>query len=1173
MQADYRVNSIYVDEETGEIFAKCYDNVYGEEFEKYLGSPNEYMSRLNASAILEDSNFSITDELKNEIISTFGLEDFGHEILDVEDYDDEIYAGNANGIVTEEELDSTYKVKESFSLREALNKIDLITDNKYDLRNLYEACDLSENEKRALANIVYDQNDPSVIYDTLNDRFVSGEEIGMPERVKDGVIHEDKSDLKGYTIEKQDNYFKVLDDNGESLDIDFESEDDAREYINTISDNDLNESKSIKEDIGETIASTIDGSELVIDEENIIPNTRSFKATYTTGDSKGATYIFVEADDKGTEYLETLGFKPEVYNGDKFIDLPTECLKGNNFEGSFYITKNDFSEYGDLKEGLDTEKWPWLAVYPELEKAVQAVYEKANWSDEMPKEETAQLDAKAAKVAKELVDEHKGDEAWEEAYRRLLDIAPELELKESLNENAEIIFAGINHDDAGHVTLVKDTEDNISRLEASETFGYYATIPATNNIIFIENNDENISIDDTGFTSLEQIKDEIKRAIEIEMENYPGEDSYEVYMDVPPYYVFLENVSSVDEGVKIALEEITNSYVDCDSSSNYMFLNGSNFDIILNGSSDVFVYANVDELLENNGLAEEIDDDPHSLKHNKQTAIEWLQEHDQAWEDITDFFGSNDLEEIDFDEIMAWIDSHDELSYDFWKHFGDECLEESLNESTGKTFAQWFDETQQYGDDEEFYPFSNYIKAFPNAEVLANVTAEDIKANAHKFSNIYDVDSTDREKAFTFASEELGLDYDVFYHAWLKERPIDGGTNESLNEAAQSWHDIYKIFLDIVDATLPEPGYEDKIAKDVEALYRKHEGEAAWDSAWLRWLDHTLEPGDEGFEEADALYKSELARIRGNKTNESVYADEPSSREDIELDLKNATENFTNRQGTVKCGFKEEADIGYDILKQYYGEVEVEEKGEWFHLTYKDKLEESLTHSPLSTAGPIPYAVKLLYMMDRFVMDVYDNEGWLMNGVPDGEFEETTSDEAMQNYTDHMWLIEDADNAGEINWDDFKDFLDTFKHVTRSSSYDQEERARIIAESEEFLNSVDKPIDEAWEPEFSDVWRPEDIELWKSIDWKERNYLPYIDNSNTFRGEVVAYGLPGGERKAEVMFAKEISPNPIFEPKWVPTSNPFEGTVGFIYDGVKHTDGYMMMTRTETQDVYDALSH
>lgn len=128
--------------------------------------------------------------------------------------------------------------------------------------------------------------------------------------------------------------------------------------------------------------------------------------------------------------------------------------------------------------------------------------------------------------------------------------------------------------------------------------------------------------------------------------------------------------------------------------------------------------------------------------------------------------------------------------------------------------------------------------------------------------------------------------------------------------------------------------------------------------------------------------------------------------------------------------------------------------------TSKYIKEASLTSSPLSTAGPIPYAVKLLYQMDKFVIDAYDNEGWLMNGVPDGEFEETTPDEAMQNYNEHMWLIEDDDNPGEINWDDFNDFIDTFSNVTESGDYDQEERNRIIDEADTFVREYAKYSDD-----------------------------------------------------------------------------------------------------------------
>jgi hypothetical protein len=117
------------------------------------------------------------------------------------------------------------------------------------------------------------------------------------------------------------------------------------------------ESKSIKESAEvKTIKSTIDGSELKIIEKNCIPDTNSFKAIYTTGDNTGVTCTFVEADNNGIKYLKSLGFKAEELNGDEFIDLPTECLEGPGItEGSYYITKNNFEEYKDLKEANNTQ--------------------------------------------------------------------------------------------------------------------------------------------------------------------------------------------------------------------------------------------------------------------------------------------------------------------------------------------------------------------------------------------------------------------------------------------------------------------------------------------------------------------------------------------------------------------------------------------------------------------------------------------------------------------------------------------------------------------------------------------------------------------------------------------------------------------------------------------------
>lgn len=116
----------------------------------------------------------------------------------------------------------------------------------------------------------------------------------------------------------------------------------------------------------------------------------------------------------------------------------------------------------------------------------------------------------------------------------------------------------------------------------------------------------------------------------------------------------------------------------------------------------------------------------------------------------------------------------------------------------------------------------------------------------------------------------------------------------------------------------------------------------------------------------------------------------------------------------------------------------------------------------------------------------------------------------------------------------------------------------------------EKYVNGKWEPEFGPEWKEEDIALWKSIDWKARNYERYVDETDTFEGEVVAYSADEDPKYATVTFAKELSANPIYSPAYKPTSNPFEGTVGFMYDGTKH-NGYMVMDRTETQEVYDMM--
>ena len=625
MNADFRVKKL-VTEEGGDVVAICYDVLYGETFEKYIGIPDDFDGKENASNLLKDSNYEISDEIRADIEDIFGVKEFddeqdydGYQFYDFGDDEDEdiyvnietkeeytmsptndgrirlyslsddsgrsditvsedefyknyeyveseekiddlVYAGNANGVST----------NESFNLREALNKIDLDTDNTYDLLNLYEACDLSENEKRALANIVYDQNDPSVIYDTLNDRFL-GKEIEMPERVKDGVIHEGRmTDRYKAQVKKE-----------------FENEIDSTDISHKIADD-------------------------------------------------GLSFEIVRA------------------NGVKLFFTPSE--------------------------------------------------------------------------------------------------------------------------------------------------GYTTTEP----------------------------KNESK----------------------------------------------------------------------------------------------------------------------------------------------------------------------SIKEDVGaKTFSQWFDETQHHGDDDEFYPFSNYIKKFPNAEVLKDATAEDIKNNAHRFYDIYDVDSVDRENAFNFASEELGIDYDAFYHAWMNDQPMKG-VNESVDEF--EFDDEFNAYYDgYTEEDKDENSSFNKLKNNVNESLSSRLVDFIKDYDFYHYSD-TLEVGDteedaikemdrelsnpktakslldslvqiskedsldgEQKEIVNSLIVDVKKLLNKNEPKSIKESDEetPYTKEEVERDLKSITHNFTDKDGELKCGFEEEKNFGVEILKQHYKVVEASgddrRDGTWYHISFAEPLNKNESVDP-SLLGDCP---------------------------------------------------------------------------------------------------------------------------------------------------------------------------------------------------------------------------
>lgn len=50
--------------------------------------------------------------------------------------------------------------------------------------------------------------------------------------------------------------------------------------------------------------------------------------------------------------------------------------------------------------------------------------------------------------------------------------------------------------------------------------------------------------------------------------------------------------------------------------------------------------------------------------------IDWLSEHDQAYQDCQDYFGVDDLHDVAEEDVDAWISDHDRLFEDYVAHFG-----------------------------------------------------------------------------------------------------------------------------------------------------------------------------------------------------------------------------------------------------------------------------------------------------------------------------------------------------------------------------------------------------------------------------------------------------------------------------------------------------------------------
>lgn len=101
-------------------------------------------------------------------------------------------------------------------------------------------------------------------------------------------------------------------------------------------------------------------------------------------------------------------------------------------------------------------------------------------------------------------------------------------------------------------------------------------------------------------------------------------------------------------------------------------------------------------------------------------------------------------------------------------------------------------------------------------------------------------------------------------------------------------------------------------------------------------------------------------------------------------------------------------------------------------------------------------------------------------------------------------------------------------------------------------------------------WGAKEAKIWKETNWKARNYKPLLLGNNSFKKDVKVVGTDIVLKN--VKFVLEISPNPIFEPRYVPegeytTYKDYSWTA----DATKH-NGYTVIGRADTWKNYNAMT-
>ena len=256
-------------------------------------------------------------------------------------------------------------------------------------------------------------------------------------------------------------------------------------------------------------------------------------------------------------------------------------------------------------------------------------------------------------------------------------IEDELNESKELNESTnQYILFGFNHFSPDDLWEIKDSKENLEALISTYSgegpLEYNEMIEDKGNLLFVEHNDEFISVQDTGYKTIEDFKKALYNTLDpmIQKDLEAGYEEGEYEFDMAPYYLFIDELTTTQAAVDYAMKLIEDSYVDGDSNSEYRFVDPKtitdNADVAREGLGDV------EDQAWDDSWEEDIEDIEESLSNSREVRIaetlykgnSILEDYDDFDDDFDDEYDDEGDEVIEYNYEVAIVD-HDDKDYEW----------------------------------------------------------------------------------------------------------------------------------------------------------------------------------------------------------------------------------------------------------------------------------------------------------------------------------------------------------------------------------------------------------------------------------------------------------------------------------------------------------------------------